>query len=393
MADWANLPADLIRCIHGCLEDLMDQINFRCVCVSWQHAVEGNPHHQLRPLPPWLILPVSGHGGGYTLLPSVDLVSYAERRRRKNIRLPWQSTDDGLVLMGSAAGWVVAADQTAELHLLNPITGAHARLPSITTLPAIAAVLQTDGRVTGYLFRISPYLVYETSCESTRCMLYDKVTVCSSSSDSWTTMIVFYHGRLAFASAGDERWSLLPTENESRACHVTYHRGKFYSLHNDGSVSAWNLTDGASPRVSFNVQPPRLIDVSILDDYLVGSGDDLLRVSRWTDRVEGDGDEHRTLRFRVFRLDESGWVALQSLGERALFVGSNRGISLSTVAFPEFKADCVYYAKNGVVGICHLKHGLILPQGASIPNLKDGFIVPDYMYSWPPPIWFTPRVC
>ncbi|CAL9093198.1 unnamed protein product [Musa textilis] len=391
MADWANLPADLIRCIHGCLEDLMDQIIFRCVCVSWQQAVEGNPHHRMRPLPPWLILPGSGHGGGYAFLPLVDLVSYAERRRRKSIRLPWESTDGGLVLMGSAAGWVVAADKAAELHLLNPITGAHARLPPITTLPAIAAVLQTDGRVTGYLFRISPNLVHETSCESTRYMLYDKITVCSSSSDSWTTMIVFYHGRLAFASAGDERWSLLQTQNESWACDVTFHRGRFYSLHNDGSVCAWNLTDGASPQARFNVQHPRVRDISILDDYLVGSGDDLLRVSRWRDRFEGD--ERGTLRFRVLRLDDSGWVALQSLGERALFVGSNRGISLSTVAFPEFKADCIYLAKSGVVAISHLMHGLIVPSRASKPNLNDGFIVPDFMYSWPPPIWFTPRAC
>ncbi|CAL9752557.1 unnamed protein product [Musa acuminata subsp. burmannicoides] len=391
MAAWANLHADLIRRIHGCLEDLVDQISFRCVCVSWQDAVEGNPHHQMRPLPPWLILPTGAHAGGRTLHPSVDLVSYAERRRRKSVRLPWESTDGGFALMGSAAGWVVAADKAAELHLLNPITGAHARLPSITTLPAIAAVLQTDGRVTGYLFRVSPNMVHKTSCDHTRCMLYDKVTVCSSSSDSWTTMIVFYRGRLAFARVGDERWSLLQTQNESLVCDVTYHRGRFYSLHNDGSVSAWNLTDGASSRVRFNVQPRSLIDVPVLNDYLVGSGDDLLRVSRWSDRLEGD--KRRTLRFRVSRLDESGWVALQSLGERALFLGSNRGISLSTVAFPEFKPDCIYYAKSGVVGICHLEHGLILPHGASIPNLKDGFIVPDYMYSRPPPLWFTPRAC
>ncbi|RRT83940.1 hypothetical protein B296_00004298 [Ensete ventricosum] len=386
MADWANLSADLIRCIHGCLEDLMDQMSFRCACVSWQHAVDGN-----RPLPPLLILPASGDGGGYTFLPLVDLVSYAQRRSRKNIRLPWESTDGGLVLMGSAAGWVVAADQAAELHLLNPITRAHARLPSITTLPAIAAVLQTDGQVTGYLFRISRNLVHETSCESTRYVLYDKVTVCSSSSDSWTAMIVFYLGRLAFASAGDERWSLLQTQYEIRVLDVTYHRGRFYSLHNDGSVSAWTPADGASPQASFNVQHLRLIDVSIVDDYLVGSGDDLLRVSRWRDPLEGD--EHRSLRFRVFRLAESGWVAVQSLGERALFVGSNRGISLSTVAFPEFKADCIYFANSGDVGICHLKHGLIKPRGAGVPNLKDGFIVPDYMHRWPPPIWFTPRAC
>ncbi|CAL9093194.1 unnamed protein product [Musa textilis] len=222
-------------------------------------------------------------------------------------------------------------------------------------------------------------------------MLYDKITVCSSSSDSWTTMIVSYQGRLAFASAGDERWSLLQTQNESRACDVTFHRGRFYSLHNDGSVCAWNLTDGASPQARFNIQHPRVRDISILDDYLVGSGDDLLRVSSWRDRFERV--ERGTLRFRVLRLDDSGWVALQSLGERALFVGSNRGISLSTVAFPEFKADCIYYAKSGVVAISHQMHGLIVPSRASIPNLKDGFIVPDYMFSWPPPIWFTPRAC
>ncbi|KAJ8506509.1 hypothetical protein OPV22_007395 [Ensete ventricosum] len=384
MVDWATLPVDLIRCIHGCLEDLMDQLSFRCACVSWQHAVDGN-----RPLPPLLILPASGHRGGYTFVPSVDLASYAERRRRKNIRLPWESTDGGFVLMGSAAGWVVAADRAAELHLLNPITGAHARLPSITTLPIIAAVLQTDGRVTGYLFRTSPNSVHETSCESTRYMLYDKVTVCSSSSDSWTTMIVFYYGQLAFASAGDERWSLLQRQYESRVLDVTYHRGRFYSLHIDGSVVAWTLTDGASPQGRFDFRRPRMRTMPILEEYLVGSGDDLLRVSRWRDPLERD--EHRSLRFRVFRLTESGWVALQSLGERALFVGSNRGISLSTVAFPEFKADCIYYAKSGDVGISHLRRGLINPRSVVVPNLKDGFIVAEYMLSWPPPFWFTPR--
>ncbi|RWW38315.1 hypothetical protein BHE74_00056462 [Ensete ventricosum] len=391
MADWANLSLDLVRYIHRCLEDLVDQISFSRVCVSWQHAVDGNPHHHIRPPPPWLILPAGGHEGGSAALPRVDLVSYTERRRRKNIRLPWESTDGRLVLMGSAAGWVVAADRTAELHLLNPITGAHARLPSITTLPVIANEIETGGQVTGYLFRISPSLAYATSCESTRYMLYEKITVCSSSSDSWTTMIVFYHGRLAFASAGDERWSLLQTQNESRVCDVTYHRGLFYSLHYDGSVTAWNPTDGATPQGCFDVRQPRMRTVPVLEEYLVGSGDDLLRVSRWRDPLEGD--EHGSLRFQVFRLAESGWIAVQSLGERALFVGSNRGISLSTVAFPEFKADCIYYAKSGDVGISHLRRGLINPRSAVVPNLKDGFIVPDYMYSWPPPIWFTPRAC
>ena len=54
------------------------------------------------------------------------------------IRQPAPAASDRVCVGSSPDGWLVTADACSELQLLNRVTGAQVRLPSIATLPVAA---------------------------------------------------------------------------------------------------------------------------------------------------------------------------------------------------------------------------------------------------------------
>ncbi|CAL9178609.1 unnamed protein product [Musa hybrid cultivar] len=55
------------------------------------------------------------------------------------------------ICIGSSHGWLITVDESSNMHLMNPLTGAQFPLPPVTTLPFVAAVRDSQGRVTGLI--------------------------------------------------------------------------------------------------------------------------------------------------------------------------------------------------------------------------------------------------
>lgn len=65
------------------------------------------------------------------------------------------------------------------------------------------------------------------------------------------------------------------------------------------------------------------------------------------------------------------WVAVKSLGDRAILLGYNRAICLSTATDPGFRANCIYYTDDYLQG-CFEKSDGCYDMG--IFSLEDGRI-------------------
>ncbi|CAI0375174.1 unnamed protein product [Linum tenue] len=100
--------------------------------------------------------------------------------------------------------------------------------------------------------------------------------------------------------------------------------------------------------------------------------------------------------FRVYRLNgnTNQWDRVRSIGDFALFLGTNAPLCLSTKDYPELKSNCIYFTDDGFdkqvqgrlgghdMGICHISDG-------TIESLCCGDLYKPSLI-WPPPVWILP---
>jgi len=123
-SQWSSLPKDLLITIEEEYLDLYtDKIRFRCVCSSWRSRLSKMPNHKNSRLP-WLLIP---HNHGITC----GFMEPLEKRVHK-LELP-QSGEK--VFKGSAYGWVVIAEKSSSIYLVNPLTKARIKLPPRSKFP------------------------------------------------------------------------------------------------------------------------------------------------------------------------------------------------------------------------------------------------------------------
>nr|DAD39245.1 TPA_asm: hypothetical protein HUJ06_013568 [Nelumbo nucifera] len=119
MANWADLPKDLLASIARRLSDIEDFIRFRWVCCAWRSVAMKEKYLQL----PCLVL--SGKKESTDTLCLFSL----PKGKRYEFKLPNASK---CRFFGSVHGWLlVNGVKTEEVHLLNPLTGVRIRLPNI----------------------------------------------------------------------------------------------------------------------------------------------------------------------------------------------------------------------------------------------------------------------
>uniref|UniRef100_A0A0E0EID3 DUF569 domain-containing protein n=1 Tax=Oryza meridionalis TaxID=40149 RepID=A0A0E0EID3_9ORYZ len=214
VADWTALLEDVVITVMGYLADPDDLVRSGA--------------------PPWLLYSCDAYG------PTAAALYCPATGKSLRIPLP-AALLDGRPVIGASQGWLVTVDEAPNLHLVlvNPITGATAALPPITSHHNVERFTSRKGEGMGVVLSRSPV-------EGSACV---------------ALLLHRPDGDVSFARVGDERWTPVayPGQAWSTGCrHAIYNDadGLFYTLRYDGSVYAIDV-----PRAAAASSPPATREV------------------------------------------------------------------------------------------------------------------------------------
>ncbi|CAI9099591.1 OLC1v1036439C1 [Oldenlandia corymbosa var. corymbosa] len=367
MADWSQLPHDIVESIAVRLDAVEDFLAFSAVCRSWRSFYlikQWIPGSQL----PWLMLSDDEKA-------SKKCFFSLYRDKVYETELPEAS---GRRCWGSSDGWLVTIGSDMEIHLVNAFSRVRVLLPSATTFQI--------------LFNASANW-YE---------LIDKAIVIrkpSQSNDSVNEvefLVMAIYGpfkQLAFAKPGYSSWINVEETFQHRFLDVACVNDQIFAFSASGNLL---LVDVGSRVIEIMPSiPPK---------------------QRWArERVHLEGDllmvyqnlyvEHminhpsvEPVQFQVFKFDFSDkeWIELKDLGDRALFVGDNITISICTAdaKFVKCKGNSIYFIGSKVENWWRFDEYLV-DRDCGVYNVAEGTVEPfyfgaDYPSYYSCPLWLTP---
>ncbi|XP_010025826.2 F-box protein SKIP23 [Eucalyptus grandis] len=295
--------------------------------------------------------------------------------------------------VGSSRGWLVLLDKDSEPYLFDPLRGGQVlRLPPAKTFPSVLQVLQSV-----HDNSCSPATFYETNHLGSgrgttllpvlplRDYVISKAVLSANPNDDaegkscWVVAIFGIESKLAFCSCKDfdgvGMWTELAGDGGPYS-DVTFYQGTLFALRDSGFVEAWDFNRDHPMKITeINSSFPRksaeaeraLRNVCFTNAYLVEAASELLLLVRFTGYfvnrhgvpveeddflTEEDMDTSvrpsRTLYFHVYVLDMNSeeWVWLDSIGNRAIFVGRSHSRSVSARDFPELETNSVYFTDD-----------------------------------------------
>ncbi|CAO2201809.1 unnamed protein product [Urochloa humidicola] len=420
--DWSRFPLDPLLVVMAALE-APDLVRSGAVCSSWHaaYATVRRLHIPTAKSPPCLFYPRADAGGD----PDAVTIYSPATGTSFRVRLP----DPPLrhrSIHGSGHGWLVAADEAANLHLVNPLTGAQHALPPITGLhntePA-ASDEQGNPRYNVYEIEYpstDPEPLAYASSELRLYMYFKAVLSCSPCAGSGCVVLLLHqsNGEISFARLGDEAWTWIGADEyydeEADEDEQWFDEGYRDAVYNEKDGLFYVLGCGADIitldlRGNSPVVKKIMRDVTNQDDptkYLVITPcGDLLQVWRMTDSpsdtedcdVEVRQDAYLyTEEIQLYKvdIDNQKLTRITSLGDHALFLGLNSTMILSTKDFPMLKADSAYLVHDNVEDIFIHTYSA---KEIGIWNFRSGTLeVLDNVHSWrnwPVPIWITPSLC
>ncbi|PIA48051.1 hypothetical protein AQUCO_01400561v1 [Aquilegia coerulea] len=386
MSNMSQLPFDILDQIMDRLI-LPNLIQFGCVCTSWRSASAPARHKGLLP---WLIVPiknnsnnketgniwVDGNLGFYSILnKKLYMLNVLEIEDRR--------------ICGSSNGWLITVHENSDILLIHPFTREIIDLPSLVDFPGVHGIdfaedMQLEYTVSNY--NSSNPNRHRQSSVYARDRYIGKVVVSTRDKASLVVMVIAGPMReLYFWRPEIKGNTWIPVQGLGFNFYdLTYYNGKFYALNIHGNVYVVEGLDSRNPYTEAVIENGDDDQYSCFS-YLIESSGDLLKFVRFVDGKEPS----KTILFKVFKLDfkEKEWLKVETLGDRALFVGLNYSFSVCTSDFPGCKRNCVYYTDDG--------RGLFIKgYNEGIYNLEDGTI--EKLYSddsqdiLPLPIWYAP---
>ncbi|KAK9273460.1 hypothetical protein L1049_018270 [Liquidambar formosana] len=237
MADWSQLPDDLLKLIARQLHSIEDYVRFGAVCRSW-HWIFLQKDCSSYPKLPWMVLRREENSdicGFYS--PFSDKVY--------NIHLP---EIRGRRCWGSGHGWLVTIGSSRDVNILNPFSRVQIPLPPLDSCPNLNNLICTPK-----VFR--DVFVYKAILSSD-----------PSSSDCVVVAIYSDCEKLAFTKPGNESWtplecSLGPFDD------IIYFNGNFFVVNCTREVLIFNSTGSHIKTVDTDPTLPPVDDLAYEDKY------------------------------------------------------------------------------------------------------------------------------
>ncbi|KAA8522384.1 hypothetical protein F0562_013255 [Nyssa sinensis] len=349
-----------------------DFVAFGGVCVSWRLVMAAlKKDFNMLPRVPWLMLAEKDDGS--------NLRDFYCPMKCKNIYRSMLPKASGKRFF-SSQGWLLTIAADHEVNLLHPLSRVQILLPNLTTFSNLEEMAThcTDKLYHNFI---------------------QKAVLSSSPSTTSDYAIMVIHGaisKLAFYRRGDNAWTTIETWLSAYS-DVIYHEGRFYAIDCWGRIVVCDVNGSCPTRGQIMPVMPNEFTHSLEKLYLVESLGKLLIVLRQGVTTRDDYT-HGTTRLRVFELN---WEEVQSLGNRALFLGFNS--SFSVEASNEIKANCIYFTDDcfeAYYSASFADEGApnYHPEGGGkdmgIFNLSDGSIEPHFrgrsFDPLSPPMWVTP---
>ncbi|KAL6841086.1 hypothetical protein ACP4OV_029055 [Aristida adscensionis] len=412
-----RLPPELLAEIHRRLDLFRDRIAFAFVCGP-------SRGHLFTPEPPWLLLPTKTDTDEQAAILSLANGAAAD------VDTPAPAMRD-YVVVGSSGGWLVTADAEGALRVVNPLTGAQAELPAITTCALFFDAFRIDSDAFFDLrYGGSPPpgvkwgRSFTLAAAQMRQWFYRKVVLAAAPRPGgYAAMLLLdaHFGVPAFTSAADPVWRMAASYDGVE--DAVHHDGRFYSITYAGDVEAWHRDAGTGEFASAAAAPRLAVDADAGKGhrkYLAAAPDGRLMAVIKHSREVTDlyYDDYGFLRkarerqvtrvffeVRVLDMARRRWEdSADAIGDAAVFVGVNASVCVPAAEHRGVRAGCVYYTDDEV-GKASLRRRETYSDGGKyfdelpyigVYSLKDGTAeriqgLADHP-CWPPAAWFTPSV-
>ncbi|XP_071692978.1 F-box protein SKIP23-like [Rutidosis leptorrhynchoides] len=385
MADWAQLPRELLDLISKHLISETDLLRFRSVCTSWRSSV----HSFISRFP---ILPHTG-------ISDTTWGFYLSKRTIFRIGLPEPELN--------TIPWLIKVerDNPQKTHLMNPLTGSEF-IPLLPDFPRSINLLNFRVQELGQEYALQ-YISYRPNANSigdSVTLYMEKVAFCGYGVDGFVLLTIHVSGKLAMLKYGEKKWNII-NDLPSPYDDVIVYNGDFYAVDSTGRtviVDSETMSLKVVADSVFGGDKKFLVEsvgeLFMVDKYLsVGPENDFDYDDENYEYYE-DFDcfmSERTVKLEVYKLDfqEHKWVEVKDLGDRMLFLGDNCGFSASASDFPGCNGNCVFFT-----GQSREDDGLMKSRGVGVYDLNNGNIgaIPNNSgYSklfWPPPSWLHPNL-
>lgn len=338
MADWSSLPADLVNRIAGCFlatEDLDYYMDFRAVCHNWRCATSDpkiSPDLRFRPRR-WIMLDEVFQSDTYLFVNTST-----GRFLHKDLPLLRNRNHNYCFITSTTGGLLVMADRDPPhaALVLNPFTGYLIRFMA----PVPSGELQVIASVIGS----SPTLVLVCGVSPRKLYWADPDSECFREYEEIYTSSPFI--RLAAT-------------------------GGVYAAGEHGSVAA--LVVDLANKI-FDLVKSFAVDFSE-NCFLVESAGEMLIVIQLQQRME------------VFKMDTERNVLepVRSIGNRAIFLGDCRCLSVNADKFSSIDANCIYYKKESQDSSCDIYMYDLNDEKVERASGAINSINPNFLFGASPP--------
>ncbi|XP_060671866.1 probable F-box protein At4g22060 [Ziziphus jujuba] len=307
-ANWLELQTEILFLILKRLT-FLDIIRFKSVCYMWNKATRSyisSPFYSPI-LTPLLMLPNDVESNAR------NFFSVTENKYYKINHNVFEEFSNAWCI-GSSHGWLIIFHERENSYLVNPISGVKIHLPLMNNLN----MPRDDLR--GYKYCISKAILLSNPCLGES----EKLSFC----------VVVIYGQssktLAFCRSEDSTWTQFGDEGvyQDMICH----NGLLYVFSFTNPVEIWDFHSDF-PKKVMELEISSALNALVehpnyMESYLVESMGELLYV------VEMQTNEEETIReFAICKLLDDGeerWEPVETLSDRALFLGKYESISVST---------------------------------------------------------------